>query len=181
MESNFREKHRKEHYENADKNDRLIFNFRDINHTMRALYEGRGSQKRILMILLDVGTITQRGLTEWLGIQPGSASAVLAKLEKSGLIARTENPDDRRTTDITLTEQGKEMAEEAAEQRKLRHEQMFINLTEGEKDTLLALLEKLNADWKERYQNAAEHSCGSHDQCGHGNRGHGHHHKEKGR
>ena len=181
MENNFRERHRKTHYENADKNDRLIINFRDINHTMRALSEGRGSQKRILIILLEVGTLTQRELTEWLGIQPGSASEVLAKLEKSGLILRTESPSDRRTTDISLTEQGKKMAKEAADQRKIRQEQMFGNLTEDEKDTLLALLEKLNADWKERYQNTAEHSCGSHDQCGHGHCGHGHHHKEKGR
>ncbi|MDE7340789.1 MAG: MarR family transcriptional regulator [Lachnospiraceae bacterium] len=144
---------RRSHYADTDKNHKLIINFRDINHTMRSQYEGRGSQKRILIVLLETGTITQRKLTERLGIQPGSVSEVLAKLEKGGLIVRTESPDDRRTTDIALTEQGKRQAEEALSQRRTRHEEMFSCLTEEEKSTLLALLEKVNGDWKTRYEN----------------------------
>ncbi|MDE7277740.1 MAG: MarR family transcriptional regulator [Lachnospiraceae bacterium] len=144
---------RRAHYADADKNHKLIINFRDINHTMRSQYEGRGSQKRILIVLLETGTITQRRLTERLGIQPGSVSEVLAKLEKGGLIVRTESPDDRRTTDIALTEQGKRQAEEALSQRMTRHEEMFSCLTEEEKGTLLTLLEKVNGDWQTRYEN----------------------------
>lgn len=151
-EKTLRKRERRNHYEAADINDKLIMNFREINHTMRSLYEGRGSQKRILIVLLETGTITQRSLTERLGIQPGSASEVLAKLEKSGLILRTESTADRRTTDITLTKQGKALAEEAAAQRKQRHEEMFSCLTEEEKNTLLVLAEKLNNDWQERYR-----------------------------
>lgn len=137
-----------------NKNDALILHFRNINHTMHFLYEGRGSQKRILIILLEEKVITQRGLTKRLGIQPGSVSEVLAKLEKGGLITRTVNPSDRRTTDIMLTERGRVMAETAAGQRRIRHEEMFSCLTENEKDTLLGLLEKVNADWRERYRGA---------------------------
>lgn len=140
---------RKAHYKAADNNDKIIINFRDINYTMQGLYEGRGSQKRILIVLLEVGTITQQKLTERLGIQPGSASEVLAKLEKSNLILRTESTIDRRTTDIRLTEQGRIQAEEAAEQRKNRHEKMFSCLSENEKVTLITLLEKLNNSWEE--------------------------------
>ena len=135
----------------TNKNDMLIRHFRDIHHTMRSLYEGRGSQKRILIMLLEAGAITQRALTERLGIQPGSVSEVLAKLEKGGLILRRENTADRRTTDVLLTEQGQILAKEAAEQRKKRHEEMFSCLTEEEKDKLLALLQKVNEDWRQRY------------------------------
>lgn len=156
------------HYDVEDKNGRLVMNFRDINHTMRSLYEGRGSQKRILMILLETGPITQRRLTERLGIQPGSASEVLAKLERGGLILRTESADDRRTTDVVLTEQGRKLAEEARQQRVIRHGEMFSCLAEEEKDTLLALLEKINGDWQERYENAGECHEGRHK--GHGGR-----------
>ena len=176
MENNLREKHRQAHYDATDRNDKLMINFWDIDHTIHSLYEGRGSQKRILIILLEFGTITQRGLTEWLGIQPGSASEVIAKLEKSGLIVRTENPVDRRTTDITLTEQGRIKAEEAAQQRKAGHEQLFMCLAEDEKAALLTLLEQLNADWRERYKNMDDHS---HDRHGHGK--HRHHHEREGR
>ena len=157
-----------------DRNENLIINFRDINHTMRFLYEGRGSQKRILIILLEAGSITQSRLTEWLGIQPGSVSEVLAKLEKNSLIARTESPDDRRTTNIMLTEQGRALAEEAVKQRIARHEEMFACLTEDEKSTLLALLEKVNKDWQERYRSMEGFPCGRH-----GNGRGKHHHDNK--
>lgn len=163
-----REKDRRAHYEAADQNDRMIINLRDISHTMRALSEGRGSQRRVLILLLETGVITQRRLTERLGIQPGSASEVLAKLEKGGLIIRTESQADRRTTDIALTEQGKSAAEEALLQRKGRHEEMFSCLAEEEKEALLRLLEKVNRDWSERYKNRdrhpherGEHRCGT--------------------
>lgn len=59
-------------YNVADINDKLIINLRDISHTMRYLYEGKGSQKRILIVLDEIGSnITQRELTQRLGIQPG--------------------------------------------------------------------------------------------------------------
>lgn len=152
-EKGFGENERRARYAASDRNHKLIINLRDINHTMRSQYEGRGSQKRILIVLLETGTITQRRLTERLGIQPGSVSEVLAKMEKSGLIVRTESRDDRRTTDIALTGQGKLQAEEALMQRKIRHEEMFSCLSEEEKSTLLALLEKVNSDWQVRYEN----------------------------
>ena len=74
----------KKRYDSLDKNNKLIWNFRDIGHTMRQTYEGKGSQSRILIILNEAETITQRALTQQLGIQPGSASEVLGKLESFG-------------------------------------------------------------------------------------------------
>lgn len=116
---------RRMHYDAADINDKLIINFRDLGHMMHFLYEGKASQKRILIILNESGTITQRDLTERLGIQPGSASEILSKLENSGLIIRIQNEDDRRTTNICLTDAGRKLAAEALAQRQKRHEEMF--------------------------------------------------------
>lgn len=142
----------KEHYDTADVNDKLIINLRDLSHIMRFLYEGKGSQKRILIVLDEVGSsITQRELTERLGIQPGSASEILAKLENAGLIVRSSNEADRRTIDVGLTDDGRALAAEAREQRKKRHEEMFSCLSEEERQGLLALLEKVCVDWKSRY------------------------------
>lgn len=129
----------------------LIRNIRDISHTMRSLFEGRGSQKRVLIVLLETGPITQRALTQRLGIQPGSASEVLSKLENAGLICRTASENDRRTTDISLTEDGRQQAAIAKEQRDRRHQEMFSCLSSGEKQELLALLERINGDWQRRY------------------------------
>lgn len=134
-----------------DMNSRLIFNLRNLSHTMRSLYEGRGSQKRILIVLSETGCITQKDLTEYLGIRPGSASEVIAKLENSGYIIRSMSETDRRTMNIELSEDGKKAALEAIEQRRKRHEEMFSCLSEEEKGSLLSLLETVNADWKKRY------------------------------
>lgn len=167
---------RREQHNNAvDVNDRLIINLRDLSHTMRFLYEGKGSQKRILIVLDELGgSVTQRELTERLGIQPGSASEVIAKLESAGYIRRTPNETDHRTANVELTETGKVSAAEARGERIRRHEQMFSCLSDDEKNQLLSLFEKVNADWKERYQEAEE----SRRRCKHHHDGHGHH-KEK--
>lgn len=158
------------HYQAADINDKMIINLRDISHIMRFLYEGKESQKRILIVLNETGTITQRELTERLGIQPGSVSEVIAKLESAGLILRTLSEIDRRTADISLTEKGKELADQAAEQRNRRHEEMFSCLSSEEKAQLLTLLEKVNADWDQRYRDT-EKMTDSHERhhgrCGH--------------
>ena len=150
----------KERYDSLDRNHKLIWNLRDIGHTMRHISEGKGSQKRVLMILLEIGDMTQRELTERLGIQPGSASEVIGKLETAGLLVRTPSKTDRRTTNIVLTEAGKAAAEDAALQREDRHQQMFSCLSREEQDALLGLLEKLNADWETKYrQNGIESNC----------------------
>lgn len=139
-------------YDFLDLNNKLIWNFRDIGHTMRNISEGKGSQKRILIILDEVGTITQSELTQRLGIQPGSASEVLGKLESAGFITRTSSEADRRTTDVALTDVGKAAAKEARDKRTERHNQMFSCLSVEERNALLFLLEKVNADWDRRYR-----------------------------
>lgn len=139
-------------YKSLDRNNKLIWNFRDIGHTMRQISEGRGSQKRILILLRETKGMTQKELTTRLGVQPGSASEVLNKLEQAGLILRTPSETDHRTTDIRLTPDGEALAKEASAKRAERHEQMFAVLSEEEKDALIALLERVNAHWDQVYR-----------------------------
>ena len=139
-------------YASQDRNNKLIWNFRDIGHTMRQLYEGRGSQKRILILLQEENGMTQKELTNRLGVKPGSASEVLNKLEQAGAISRTPSETDHRTTELRLTPAGEALASEAAAQRAERHEQMFAVLSDAEKDTLIALLEKVNTHWDQVYR-----------------------------
>lgn len=136
-----------------DINDTLIIRLRDISHTMRALYEGRGSQRHVLIVLYETeGGITQRELTQRLGIRPGSASEVIFKLEKAGYITRTPCDTDRRTVNISLTDMGRDLAAEAKAQRVRRHHEMFSCMSDEEKKELLRLLDKIDADWSERYE-----------------------------
>ena len=142
----------------ADMDSRLVSHFREIGHTLRAVSEGKGSQKRILIVIDHYGSITQSELTEHLGIQPGSASEVLGKMEAAGLIMRAQSESDKRTTDVCLTQAGRAAAKEAAAQRAARNARMFSCLSGEEKAALLALLNRVNAAWDELYrqENAEE-------------------------
>ena len=142
----------KKQYHQLDKNNKLIWNFRDIGHTMRSISEGKGSQKRVLILLWETKGMPQKELTSRMGVQPGSASEVIGKLETAGLIVRTPSETDHRTADICLTEAGEVLAQEAYIRRTQRHEQMFAALTEQEKDELIVLLEKINQDWDKKYR-----------------------------
>lgn len=131
--------------------DKLIKNFRNLGHTIRFAFGGKGSQERILSVLYKKGNMTQRELTEHIGIQPGSASEVIGKLENAGWILRTPSSTDRRTADIELTDSGRIKAGEAIRRRSIRHQEMLSCLSEEEKEVLLTLTEKLNEDWNRRY------------------------------
>ena len=122
----------------------LIHNIRSAGDTIRSLYEGRGSQKNILVTLLKRGSMSQRDLTEGLEIKPGSASEVLGKLEEAGLLARTISKSDRRTFILELTAEGRKRAEEYRKAREERHRRMFSCLSVKEKEELSELLSKLN-------------------------------------
>ena len=136
-------------YAAEDKDGKLLTLLRVLGHLGHHM-EGPGGQGRILSVLKANGEMTQRALTEMLGIQPGSASEIITKLERAGLVIRTPNPDDRRTADISLTEAGEARAEVAAEKAKTFKEELLSALTEEEKDTLLPLLEKLCTSWEEK-------------------------------
>lgn len=143
---------RRQRYAAAGINEKLIYNFLNIHCAMRAQYEGRGSRSRVLIVLNGAGPITQKALTERLELQPGTVSGILAPMEALGLIERRANPDDRRTALIVLTEAGRQAAQQAADLRLRRHQEMFSCLSDAEKQALLALLETVNADWMARYQ-----------------------------
>lgn len=161
----------KNHYDQMDINSKLIWNFRDIGHTMRQIYEGKGSQQRILMILNENGCMPQSDLTQRLGIQPGSASEVLSKLEAAGWIIRTPNEKDKRTMNIQLTQAGELEAQQAAIRRKERHSRMFESLSDEDKAELLAFLERINADWDDKFRGGPEHDARWDGQCRCGRRG----------
>lgn len=166
-----------EFYNEAGVNEKLMISFRGVGRAMRSGFEANVGQKRILMMLAEQGELTQRELTERLGVRPGSASEILAKLENAGLIARTQNEEDRRTVNVSLTEAGSALAAESAEKRSGLSEEMFSCLSDGEKETLLSLLEKLRADWAERYPAGRGRHHGHHGHHGpHGPHGECCHH-----
>ena len=144
-------------YDNLSIDTKIIKNFRGISHSIMHNSEGKGSQSRILIILLENKEVSQRALTKHLGIQPGSVSEVLKKLEDNGLINRLASEDDRRTSILSLTAEGEEAAKKALSHKDQLYNEMLEVLDEKYKQELLALLEKLNDDWDHKYHHKHKH------------------------
>ena len=160
------------HYAAMDIDEKLFFMLGKIGRMSHGAHGGKDSQNRVLHMLLRSGGMTQRELTERLDIQPGSASELIKKLETAGLITREANAEDRRTTNIMLTEEGRAQVEENRKQFKDTNRTLFENLSEEEKQLLLSLLEKLVHDWVQRFRAEGHHRdhhkhrpCHKHGHC----------------
>ena len=105
---------------------------------------GRG-QKRVLKILSQQGTMSQRELQEILNVQAGSLSELLGKLESRGYILREKDEEDKRKAVVSLTEEGRRVLSEADSHR--RDAELFDVLGEDEQAQLKALLTKLLNKW----------------------------------
>lgn len=152
------------HYAAMETDEKLFFLLGKLQRMSHGAHGGKDSQNRVLHMLLRSGGMTQRQLTERLDIQPGSASELLKKLETAGLITREANADDRRTTNITLTEAGKAQVEENRKKFKETNRALFETFSEEEKQQLLTLLEKLVHDWVQRFR-AEGHRHHRHGPC----------------
>lgn len=140
-----------EDYQKANIDEKILMNLRNTRHIIRNLSDVRVSQKKILILLNEVGKVTQKKLTNKLRVKSASSSEILSKMEDSGLIKRTDSKKDKRTMDIKLTKEGKKEAVLAGTQMADLHKDMFSCLDTTEKEQFLSILEKLNLDWNLRY------------------------------
>ena len=126
-------------------------NLRDTEDIIRNVFEGRVSQKKILIFLNEYGKITQKKLSKKLGIKPETAYEIISKMADSGLIKYTDSKKDKNTKDIKLTKEGKQEAVLAGAEIEDLQGDMFSCLDTTEKEQFLSILEKLNLDWDSRY------------------------------
>ena len=102
-------------------------------------------QNLILSILAGRQALNQRALQLMLGVQPGSLSEILTKLERKGLITR-EKAEDRRGNVLRITEAGRQAIPEA---EPAEADDRFAALTDEQQAQLAELLRTLLGDWVE--------------------------------
>lgn len=135
---------RRDHGVPFEKDNSLYGLMRKCGHHLYHRKGGPG-QRRVLKILQERGSMPQRELQDYLGIQPGSMSELIGKLEQKGLLRRAACEKDRRSRILMLTEQGREMTDAVKEEQEL-----FGMLSEEEQEQLRALLIKLLEAWDEK-------------------------------
>ncbi len=89
---------------------RLVFhNYVSAGKPTRNPYRGQG---RVLAALIQTPEISQKDLTQQLGMSKQSLAELLGKLEKNNLIRRTPSEVDKRSVMIHLQPKGWEAASE---------------------------------------------------------------------
>lgn len=110
----------------------------------REKYRGQG---RLLILLHLHGSLTQRELIELTGRRSATLSEQLDGMEKSGLILRSKNAQDKRNIDVTLTEQGQAAALLAMKNRQAYADALFGAMPPRKKQQLAGLLDSLLHTW----------------------------------
>lgn len=104
-------------------------------------------QDNILDILFQYDSLSQKRLQEILGIEAGSLSEILSKLEQRDLITRYKDNQDKRKSIISLTQKGIDKAQH----KKSNDEDLFDMLDEQEKKELSVILNKVLDDWHKKH------------------------------
>lgn len=122
-----------------------------ISHNARRKLHKQAEEKvckhrgygHILDLLSDHNGLTQQQIAQMLGIRPQSASEAVTNLEEQGLIQKLPNPRDKRSYLLYITPEGLGRQTEMRQRRMENACRILAPLTEDEKNTLQALLQKV--------------------------------------
>ena len=125
--------------------------FRDFQGALKRWHEGALSlvHLNLLMLLRARGPLTMTHLAELLDVSVASATGIVDRMEKKGVIERTRSEEDRRVVEVSVTDVGEELFSAMQAERQIRLTQL---LSEIKDDDLAALLQGLRAfrDARER-------------------------------
>lgn len=137
--------------ENTEQKTRVIFLMERYAHYIFHRFFEKPGRDRALRVLYESGTITQKVFAEKMNIRPSSSSEILMKMEGEGLITRLPHDEDKRNINVTLTNEGKELAAEMIKKQTETAKEAMLSLTREELCELERILIKIIDDWDERF------------------------------
>ncbi len=99
------------------------------------------SQVNVLMRLYHSGKCGVSQMGEEMGITNAAASQAIDRLVNMGLIARSEDPQDRRAKQLVLTEKGRDLVNRAIESRSRWVEDLTACLSPQDQERIASALE----------------------------------------
>jgi DNA-binding MarR family transcriptional regulator len=101
------------------------------------------AQSRLLEVIQQTARARWSDIATALGYSPRTITEALDALERDGLITRTPDPADRRAKILTITKKGARDLAAAQDVRDQVRKVFFGVLTDGEKDRLLKMLQRM--------------------------------------
>jgi len=106
-------------------------------------------QVEVLSFLYDNETVRVQNLADALDIPKQHASKILARLQEQGLVARNDDPDDKRSVLFSLSEEGRALMQKHLDFSNASFEERFSKLSQQEQEALLSAMEITTACLKE--------------------------------
>ena len=101
----------------------------------------------VLAVVEKLQPVSQRQISDHLGLDASDVVGVLDILEAASMVERRRDPRDRRRHAVVLTERGEEAARHFAALRVKATERALADLDQEERRTLVELLDRANARW----------------------------------
>lgn len=92
----------------------------------------------------ETGPMRVSGLSEALQSAGPGVSRLLGNLERRGLVCRTADPEDRRSTRVALTDEGRQLCRQTSEVVNAYTRRVFERMGHEEMEQLLALWDRLS-------------------------------------
>ena len=116
----------------------------DFNQTLAGLDLRPGQFAVLILIDQNPGT-SQSSVCDALGIQKANFVAIIADLEKRGLVRRRKSHTDGRTYSLGLTPRGRAQLQRAAELQSVHEARVPAQIGNEGRQQLLAMLDRLSA------------------------------------
>jgi len=118
--------------------------FRDFQGALKRFHEGALSlvHLNLLMLLRFNGPLTMSRLAEMLDVSVASATGIVDRMEKKGVVERRRNDEDRRVVEVHVTEKGEQVFTAMQAERQSNMMKMVSKISDSD---LSALLKGLRA------------------------------------
>nr|WP_220040950.1 MarR family transcriptional regulator [Niallia circulans] len=97
----------------------------------------------ILELLYSKGPHPVQRISETFSIPSGSITYVVDKLEKKGLVERQPNPNDRRASNVVLTQEGRALFDEIFPKHVATISENLSFISNEDKEILIDLLKRI--------------------------------------
>lgn len=103
------------------------------------------AQVRVLQVIAENGGSTPKAVSTRMGVSQATITALIDRLEGKQMVRRERSLQDRRQTNLSLTELGQKTLEEVPDALQQRYVTRFEALPEWEQSMIVAALDRVAA------------------------------------